>query len=106
MVLIPQAEWEKVSSTLEEVKVLLADKVKQEVNNQWMFSDEARKMLGVSQKTWQTYRDKRIIPFAQVGRKIYVKRADVESFMQNHFISKRVRTTLLTKRLWKTTLKV
>lgn len=90
MVLIPQAEWEKVSSTLEEVKVLLADKVKQEVNNQWMFSDEARKMLGVSQKTWQTYRDKRIIPFSQVGRKIYVKRTDVESFMEKHFISKRV----------------
>jgi excisionase family DNA binding protein len=44
-------------------------------------------MLGVSAKTWQTYRDERRIPFSQFGRKIYVKRADLEAFMEKHYIN-------------------
>jgi hypothetical protein len=45
-------------------------------------------MLGISQKTWQIYRDKRIIPFSQFGRKIYVKRADLEAFLEDNRIEK------------------
>ena len=44
------------------------------------------KLLGISQKTWQTYRDKRLIPFSQIGSKIFVKRADLEKFMESHYI--------------------
>jgi LmbE family N-acetylglucosaminyl deacetylase len=52
----------------------------------WVESTEARKILGVSAKTWQDYRDKRVIPFSQYGRKIYVRRADIEAFLQKHFV--------------------
>jgi hypothetical protein len=45
-------------------------------------------MLGVSSKTWQNYRDNRIIPFAQFKRKISVKRSDLEAFMEAHYIKK------------------
>ncbi len=41
-----------------------------------------------SQKTWQTYRDKRLIPFSQFGRKIYVKRADLEAFLEGNKIER------------------
>ena len=66
---------------------MLAAKSAEELNRQWIESTEARKMLGVSQKTWQTYRDKRIIPFSQVGRKIYVRMADLQDYMESHYIS-------------------
>jgi len=32
------------------------------------------------------YRDKKFIPFSQFGRKIYIKRADLEAFMQKNYI--------------------
>ena len=64
-------------------------KSEEEVNNQWIESVDARKMLRVSAKTWQTYRDERRIPFSQFGRKIYVKRADLEAFMEKHYINSR-----------------
>ncbi|WP_368180309.1 helix-turn-helix domain-containing protein [Bacteroides caccae] len=51
-----------------------------------MESTQVRKRLGISAKTWQTYRDERRIPFSQFGRKIYVKRADLEKFMEDHYI--------------------
>ena len=87
VVMLPQAEWEGIKDLLNEVKDTLQTKSAEEVNSQWIESTEARKMLGVSAKTWQSYRDARVIPFSQFGRKIYVRRADIEAFMQQHYIS-------------------
>ena len=89
MVVIPQAIWEKISRTLSNVENLLQKKSEEEVSNQWIESTQVRKILGISAKTWQTYRDERRIPFSQFGRKIYVKQSDLESFMQEHYINSR-----------------
>lgn len=89
VVMLPQAEWEDIKDMLHEVKETLQTKSAEEINSQWVESTEARKMLGVSSKTWQDYRDKRVIPFSQFGRKIYVRRADIETFLQQHYIKAR-----------------
>lgn len=89
MVVIPQAIWENISRTLSNVENLLQKKSEEEVSNQWIESTQVRKILGISAKTWQTYRDERRIPFNQFGRKIYVKQSDLESFMQEHYINSR-----------------
>lgn len=89
MVVLPKSAWETITDELKELKGLLIKKTDEEVGSQWVESAEARKMLGVSQKTWQTYRDERRIPFSQFGRKIYVRRADLNSFMESHYISAR-----------------
>ncbi len=87
MVVLPKSVWQGVKEDLQEVKELLTKKNTEEAGKEWIDSVEARKMLKVSPKTWQTYRDRRIIPFAQIGRKILVKKSDLEAFMQNHYIS-------------------
>lgn len=87
MILLPQTAWEEVSRKLEELAKLVMNRNQSDMMNEWIESGEARKMLGVSQKTWQTYRDNRIIPFSQFGRKIYVRKADLEAFMQSHYIT-------------------
>lgn len=89
MVVLPKQAWEAVTTELQEIKNLCLQKSKDEINGQWIESSEARKLLGVSAKTWQTYRDERRIPFSQFGRKIYVKRADLEAFMEKHYINSR-----------------
>ena len=87
MVLLPQEVWEEMKNDLQETKEMLRIKSAEETGSQWIESAEARKMLGVSAKTWQTYRDRRIIPFSQVGRKIYVRSSDLQDFMEEHLIS-------------------
>lgn len=88
MVILPASAIEELASTINEVKDLMLGKVKQEASDIWLESSEARKILGVSQRTWQSYRDKRIISFSQLGRKIYVKKADIDNFLQGHSIGK------------------
>lgn len=89
MVVLPQSAWESVKAEVQEMKNILLQKSNDEANNQWIESKEARRMLGVSAKTWQTYRDERKIPFSQFGRKIYVKRVDLEAFFEQNRIAKR-----------------
>ncbi|MDY4942414.1 MAG: helix-turn-helix domain-containing protein [Candidatus Limisoma sp.] len=89
IVALPAQEWADIKSLLKEVKETLQAKTKEEINNEWVESATARKILGVSTRTWQDYRDKRVIPFSQFGRKIYVRRADIESFMKQHYINSR-----------------
>lgn len=43
--------------------------------------------LGISRKTWQRYRDRRLIPFSQVGRKIWVRRSDLDAFLEKGLIN-------------------
>jgi hypothetical protein len=58
-------------------------------DDEWLTSEEARKILGVSPKTWQNYRDRGIIPFSQTGRKIYVLRSDLDNYLKSHRISRK-----------------
>lgn len=89
MVVLPKKEWESIKMAVNDMKELLQGRASIEASEEWLDSTEARKILGVSPKTWQTYRDRRLISFAQFGRKIMVKRADLEAFMNAHYISRK-----------------
>lgn len=86
MVLLPEDEWLSIRETLNHLVELVTKRNQEDRNAEWIESESARKILGVSPKTWQNYRDQRIIPFSQIGRKIYVNRADLEDFMRSHYI--------------------
>jgi excisionase family DNA binding protein len=45
-------------------------------------SEEVQKLLGVSQKTLQTYRDKGLIEFIQIGGLVRYSRKAVSEFME------------------------
>ena len=83
---VPEEEWCNLHDTLEQIIDLITRRNADDSGSEWIESEDARKILGVSPKTWQNYRDKRIIPFSQIGRKIYVNRADLDAFLRKHRI--------------------
>ena len=52
----------------------------------WIESKKVPPLLGISNRTWQSWRDKRIIPFSQFGAKIYVKLDDLNALLEAHKI--------------------
>ncbi|MBP1617555.1 MAG: hypothetical protein H6Q14_1382 [Bacteroidetes bacterium] len=86
MAVVPQSFLNKIEEKIDTLENILREKSDQEINSKWIESVKIPKILGISQKTWQTYRDKRLIPFSQIGSKIFVKRSDLEKFMQSHYI--------------------
>ena len=84
--LMPQEVLQDLQTKLANLEMLIAKRNADDTAAEWIVSSRARRLLGVSPRTWQNIRDQRRIPFAQFGRKIFVKRADFEAFMNNHLI--------------------
>ena len=84
---IPQTTLDELVQEVKAVKELCESRFqKNKTGAEWLSSEEVKKILGVSAKTWQKYRNERRIPFSQFGRKNYVKRSDMEDFINSHCI--------------------
>ena len=57
--------------------------------DEYLTSKQVCEELGISSRQWQKLRDQRRIPFSEIGRKIYVKRSDLNAFIASHRIPSR-----------------
>ena len=51
--------------------------------DKWLDNCETCRLLNVSARTMQTYRDTGKLPYSQINNKIYYKASDVETFLLN-----------------------
>ena len=86
MSVMPQSLVDRFMGHMAMVEERLQEIQKGSTLNKWIESEDARKQLGVSSRTWQAMRDKRQIPFSQFGRKIYVKQSDLDAFMMSNYV--------------------
>lgn len=84
--MVPKSELDALKNGLEEIKGLILNSKKNDFLNSWVESEEARKQVGVSPRTWQSMRDKRVIPFSQYGRKIYFRQSDIDAFLVSNLV--------------------
>lgn len=54
------------------------------VDEEWYTSSDVCRLLGISLRTLQNYRDKGLIPYSQVGHKCYYKIRDVDAFIEKN----------------------
>jgi|WetSurMetagenome_2_1015567.scaffolds.fasta_scaffold1278175_2 excisionase family DNA binding protein len=55
-------------------------------SQKWMSGEDVCCLLMISKRTLQSYRDRGILPFAQIGRKIYYKASDIDEYLDQHYI--------------------
>ena len=89
--LIEQTDLENIRKEIQELKKLIESNKSESTN--WVNSEDVPKYLGVSCKTWQNYRDKKLVQFSQIGRKIWVKRSDLDAFIESGMIGKHSQTS-------------
>ena len=88
--IVPKSKLDWIESVLQQVQQVINNNTRtSKLEDEWVSSEEARKVLGVSPKTWQSYRDKRLLEFAQIGRKILVRKSSLEAFLSEHTINKK-----------------
>jgi hypothetical protein len=88
IIMIPEVELINWRNELKEMKESLSKKNEGDFASSYIESKRIPHLLGISAKTWQTYRDKGYIPFIQFGSKIWVKRVDLDAFLNQHYIKK------------------
>lgn len=57
-----------------------------DVNISWLTGEDVISILRISTRTLSSYRTRGIIPFSQIGRKIYYKTSDIEEYLNQHYI--------------------
>ncbi len=84
--LISQDELQTLRQDIGTIKELLKQRPDEIFQLRWIESKKIPPLLGISPRTWQSWRDKRVIPFSQFGAKIYVKLEDINSLLESHKI--------------------
>ena len=55
-------------------------------NEKWLDNEAVCKLLKISRRSLQSYRDNGTIPFSQIGHKCYYKTSDIEQFINKQQI--------------------
>lgn len=83
VVTIESQAYKNIVSQIEELVLKIkADKTKPE--NAIIDNQEFLKLMKVSKRTAQTWRDEGLISFSQIGNKIYYKLADIENLLNKY----------------------
>ncbi|MDR3057822.1 MAG: helix-turn-helix domain-containing protein [Prevotella sp.] len=77
------------SKTFEEIRQRFNDFTKQVKNlcedgqdkEKWLGNDDVCRLLQISPRTLQSYRDTGILPYSQIGRKCYYRVSDIENLI-------------------------
>lgn len=85
MVMVPQDEWNRITKTVDELKDLVNIFLSQK-SGDLLTMEQVQEILGLSGRTLLRYRKLKKLPFIQVGRKIYVKRQDLDAFIDTYYI--------------------
>lgn len=51
----------------------------------WLDSEDVCKILGITKRTLQTYRDKGMLPFSRIRNKLFYRPEDIESLLQSSY---------------------
>jgi excisionase family DNA binding protein len=52
----------------------------------WLSSEQVCALLRISVRTLVSYRQRNILPFSQIGRKIYYKASDINDYLELHYV--------------------
>ena len=78
--------------TFERLKISIADLQAQidtlytEPENNWLDNQAVCRILNISKRSLQIFRDKGLIPYSQIGHKCFYKQEDVKGFLERNRI--------------------
>ena len=86
-VIVMQSDaYQKLLERLDKISSQIRKTTYEAQPKQWIDNKEFCKQLNISKRTAQTYRNKKLIGYSQIGSKILYKSTDVDAFLQRHHI--------------------
>jgi len=88
LITIESEAFQRLMKKMEEIESKLdLQKEKTPLSEKWLDNQDVCQLLHVSKRTLQHYRDTGIIPYSQIGSKIYYRATDIEEHLKNHYKS-------------------
>lgn len=76
--------FDELNNRIEELRKQIEELSQEKFCSSWLDNREFCKLLGISTRTAQNYRDRGMITFSQIGPKIYYKQAEIEAFLEQY----------------------
>ena len=70
---------QRLADFSKEVKELYQDG---KANTEWLDNQDVCRLLSISKRTLQSYRDNGTMPYSQIGHKCYYKKSDIENLIE------------------------
>ena len=78
--------YRRLSEKMDSINNKLDDRFNtKQLSEIWLDIQEACQLLKISKRTLQSYRDNGILPFSQIGGKIYFRANDIEEHLNRHY---------------------
>ncbi len=81
-VLLSKMNFEEIRVDLKEIKTKIKNIISP--SEHFIDNDAFIKLMGISSRTAQTWRDQGIIGFSKRGKKIYYRMSDIDQFLKDH----------------------
>ena len=82
-VAIEKSEYEQLlNSVMKTVTDIRTIAEECSINSEWVENSELAEILGLSKRQLQGYRERGVLGFSTIGRKIYYRRAEVEKLIK------------------------
>jgi hypothetical protein len=83
VITLPSEVYNDLVKKIDEIAARLTSKEK-EPKEVWLDNEEFLKLLKISKRTGQLYRDTGKVSFSQIGSKIFYRLSDVEEMLKRH----------------------
>jgi hypothetical protein len=82
--LLAEGDFQLLLNKLHSIEANIKSTEEKSLADLWLDNEQLMKLLKVSRRTLQSWRDQGLVSFSQVGSKIYYKRKDVDAFLNKH----------------------
>lgn len=87
VITIQTEAFQKIIENILEIRQLVSAKVNQNpLTDNWLDISEVCRLLKVSKRTLQNYRDNGSLPYSQISGKIYFRAADIQEYLEKHYV--------------------
>ena len=80
---IEEKTFDRLKMSIKDLLVQI-DTLSVEPTNDWIDNQTVCQAFGVSKRTLQSFRDKGLIPYSQIGHKCFYKQEDMREFIEKH----------------------
>lgn len=84
-IILSSRQYESILNELDSIKKSMSKITKTKHEDVYLDNSDLLRVLKISKRTAQTWRDEGIISFSQIGSKIYYKTSDIEEMMKKHY---------------------
>jgi len=80
---IDERVWEKMKQLVKALHQRSSQLIPKSAGGEWLDNQDVILLLDISPRTLQSYRDRGVLSFSQIGNKCYYKLSDVKQLLEN-----------------------